>query len=48
MINIAMLNMVISVVSDSFERVQMTKNENDIMTKADLLLDYYDLLYFFT
>ena len=47
MLNIAMLNMVISVVSDSYDRVQMTKTEQEYLTKADMLYDYATFLNMF-
>ena len=47
LISIIMLNMVISVVSDSYDRIQMSKKEEDMKSKADLLLEYSQLLRLF-
>ena len=43
-VQIAMLNIVISVVSDIYDRVQMSKKEVDLQTKAELLHDYAEFM----
>lgn len=40
LINIALLNMVISVVSDTYDRVSMTKKEEEMLAKAEILIDF--------
>ena len=35
-----MLNVVISVVSDSFDRVRMTKKEHELKTRSEMLHEY--------
>ena len=44
---IGMLNMVISVVSDTYERVQMNKKVQDLKMKAGMLQDYHQFLLMF-
>ena len=39
-----MLNIVISVVSDTYDRVQMSKKEVDLQAKAELLYDYAEFV----
>jgi len=42
--NIVMLNMVISVVSDTFDKVQMTMKEQENKTRAEMLHEYSQFL----
>jgi len=42
MILIAMLNMVVSVIGDSYDKVMTTKVEQDLITRAGLLHDYLE------
>jgi len=46
-INIGMLNIVISVVSDIYEEVNMRKKESQLKIKADLLYDFGTFCYLF-
>jgi len=43
-VQIAMLNIVISVVGDIYDRVQKSKKEVDLQTKAELLYDFAEFL----
>ena len=46
-INIGMLNIVISVVSDIYEKIMTTKTESHVKIKAELLYDYATFLSIF-